>query len=497
MNKDSSKAYIKSVLKSIETFEPLIFMIMVMVSLIPIFWFKIIPTLDGPAHLYNSNLILEILKDNYFIKNYYTFNSFPVPNWTSHLVLAFFNSFLPAYIAEKILQIIYIVGLAYSFRYFVLSLSKNYIMSFMIFAFLYSFFFFLGFWNFCLALVVMFFSLGYYLRHKSKKRLEYSLFLMLLITILYFSHFIVWGLFCIIFLILYFQEITVIIINEEKKIQKCLYKTLDRILLIIPSAALGFTYYLRGENGNVLYLQKNELNTMLLNMQSIIGINTFDQSKYTSILVYVIIFLFMTSIIMRIKERKFYYRNDIWLYISVVFILLYFILPDSMQGGGYLSLRMNYIFFIFFVVWFTTINFNKILQSFAAIFFCGYMIFSVQYIIKTDYIKQDAIMLSRIYEFSKHIPKNCIVFPKNNADKWIFGHYSNILGADNAIVNLENYESSTGYFPIVWNKDQDIETKLINDSIKKQLIYYFNIITKETDTLNPKKTYAFECLKKK
>src|SRR5687768_6062047 len=97
--------------------EPLIFYAVLLLNLLPLLVFKFYPSLDGPAHLYNSLLIPEMLKGNEVLESMLKFNSEPVPNWSGHFILSFFNLFLPGWLAEKMLLIFYVTGLPLSFRY--------------------------------------------------------------------------------------------------------------------------------------------------------------------------------------------------------------------------------------------------------------------------------------------------------------------------------------------------------------------------------------------
>jgi len=130
-------------LKLIEKF---LFLIVVLLNIIPVLSYTYFPTMDGPAHLYNSNLITHLLfEDNQQLHEFYKLNTIAVPNWIGHFILSFFNLFLPAFLAEKILLLIYFVGLPYSFRRLIITINpKAVFVSYFIFPFTYSFLFFIG-----------------------------------------------------------------------------------------------------------------------------------------------------------------------------------------------------------------------------------------------------------------------------------------------------------------------------------------------------------------
>ena len=90
------------------------------INLLPVLVFKFFPTVDGPAHLYNSRLIIELFWQTGPLDTYFSFNEI-TPNWLGHILLSFFQLIFPAYAAEKCLLLIYFIGFPLSFRAFIKS----------------------------------------------------------------------------------------------------------------------------------------------------------------------------------------------------------------------------------------------------------------------------------------------------------------------------------------------------------------------------------------
>ena len=79
---------IDNTIKKLIRLEPLFFYLIVLLYLIPVLAFKFFPTVDGPAHLYNSNLIFELWTNTDGpISNYFQFNNTITPNWSGHFLL--------------------------------------------------------------------------------------------------------------------------------------------------------------------------------------------------------------------------------------------------------------------------------------------------------------------------------------------------------------------------------------------------------------------------
>ena len=84
------------------------------------------PSLDGASHLSNSNIIGQLVfHHNDFFKEYFRLNTEPVPNWTGHLLITFFNLFLPAFLSEKLLLGIILIATPLAFRRLVLRIAHD------------------------------------------------------------------------------------------------------------------------------------------------------------------------------------------------------------------------------------------------------------------------------------------------------------------------------------------------------------------------------------
>src|SRR5438045_1228372 len=88
----------------------------VLLSTVALVWiFPVFPTQDGPAHLENARLLVELLRGNAEVGRFFAFDRFS-PNWISHLVLAPLLLIVPAAVAEKIVLTIATVLVPLGFR---------------------------------------------------------------------------------------------------------------------------------------------------------------------------------------------------------------------------------------------------------------------------------------------------------------------------------------------------------------------------------------------
>src|SRR5205814_255749 len=103
--------------------------------------------------------------------------------------LIIFQCLFSAWISEKLLLIGYVAGIAFAFRALVLQMKPDAgISTCLIFPFIYTFIFYLGFYNFLLSIPVVFFICWYWNRHQQHLSKRKLFALAVLFLIIYFSH---------------------------------------------------------------------------------------------------------------------------------------------------------------------------------------------------------------------------------------------------------------------------------------------------------------------
>lgn len=462
--------------------ERTIFFIITMLGLIPILANNFFVTLDGPAHLYNSCLIKNMIFDNKSILNeFYSFNNIPLPNWLGHSLLIFLQIIISARYAEKILLIIYIIAFPYSFRYLIRQLtSRNNFLSYLIFPFTFSFFLFLGFYNFLLSVILLFISLAYWVKtDREGYNFKKSIVLFLLFLLTYFAH-IFSFLWLLISISLYiFSNFLQEYFRFDKSFKKIFAFYLKKVFYLLVVALVPITFaliyfYSNPSFINKTYLHKSELIGWLKNIRPIIALNFEKEEVYTKKILYIVGGLFSIALYFRISKLNFhgerlkekiisFFRSsfkvyDIWLCLAIILLFLYFFLPDSDGNAGYISVRLAFLFFLFLILWICVQPFNKRVGIIvASITICCYIMLNNYY---TKEQKKLSIIAKECYETSKYIAPKTVLLPVNYTDNWLFSHISNYLGIDKPIVILENYEAENKYFPLRW-RENGIPTTII------------------------------------
>lgn len=146
--------------------------------------------------------------------------------------------------------------------------------------------------------------------------------------------------------------------------------------------------------------------------------------------------------------------RDIFLLMMLVFLLLYFRLPDSDSSAGFISVRMNLMVFLFLLLWSSSFKYPKwiIIVSFTVL---GFSQFNLLKLHNIFYIALNN-EIAEIMVIEKNIKANTVILPLNYSDNWTTVHNSNYLGINKPVIILENHECNNSYFPLSWKTNKEI-----------------------------------------
>jgi hypothetical protein len=157
--------------------EVVLFWALAFLHLAPVWAFHYLPTQDGASHLDNAQILKALGSSDSNYEAIFEIRADPIPNWTSHLLLAGMLFVVPPLIAEKLLVSLYILGFAGSFRYFLGAFGeRTWPISW------------LGFYNFCLSLILVWLIVGFCVRRRGELRWPHAGVLALLFPLAYFTH---------------------------------------------------------------------------------------------------------------------------------------------------------------------------------------------------------------------------------------------------------------------------------------------------------------------
>jgi hypothetical protein len=468
-------------------YEWLFFCFIAILNLIPAVRQPFFPSVDGPTHLYNANLILQLVSGHSdFLSGYYAFTDWIVPNWGGHFVLASLLSVCSPSTASRIFIGLCLFLLPLSFRFLVRKINPDArFASYLIFPLCYSFMLCMGFYNFIFGLIILFATLGVLIRYRSSP-FRWSSFILLFFMVLccYLSHLFIFLCLGMIVFCLYSLDLLQAAISK-KSIKECIRLVVPILFAFVIPCLLTLIYYSKtGSRDEKIYLLKNDLLQDILMGRSMIWYFVSEENLYTTLITLISLFLFsiavyrygrsmqkdlsgskgrLSAFMMRLSFR------DVFLVMFVLMVFLYFKLPDSDSSAGFVSVRLNLMIFLFLILWISAFHFPGwiTLSSFAVLFFAQYKLLKLH----ATSFKELNTLIAEILTIEEDLKENSVILPLNYSDNWLEHHCSNYLGIRKRVVIPENHETNTPYFPLKWNCDErirDLANNLSFDEILRK-----------------------------
>jgi len=475
--------------QKIDKYERPLFYVLVLLNLVPIFLVRFVASLDGPQHLYTSNVIVQIIQGNESVQQFFRLTDVIVGNWIGHFLLAVYNLLFPAWIAEKLLLSTYYIGIAVAFRYLLKSFPiRTSLISLLIIPFSSTSLLAMGYYNFSMAVIFFMITFGYFIRHQDKMKLQDYLMFSALLILLYLSHVFVITLFGFAFVV----YLSVRIFTDYKHIRNktgfFLSKSKHLLFLTvatIPSLALWINYTIWTRNLSSGSPPPPDLAEIINNFFNLHTLMVFDVKRETPAVVllgYIIIVLILFIIFYHIKigrnptENKDQYLFTLqisWAIISISLLLLYFFFPDTIISGN-VKKRIAIIFFFTLITWLCLYKYPSWLVLLSTILIV-ISVYRHHGFVRNSYRNLNE-SIDEIRELEPFIEENTVVLPLNYSDYWVHKHFLCYLGIDKPIINLGNPQCA-GQFPVVWNyeKKPDVFVGLSEINVNSLKRYKYGI----------------------
>src|SRR5438270_480911 len=106
--------------------ERTVFCALLLLHVLPLWWFPYFPSQDGPDHLENALILKEYnAPESARYRDFYTINPHPDPNWAGHVLLVALMYVCPPLVAEKVLLTGYVLLLPFAVRFALRSLRPG------------------------------------------------------------------------------------------------------------------------------------------------------------------------------------------------------------------------------------------------------------------------------------------------------------------------------------------------------------------------------------
>lgn len=409
-------------------------------------------SLDGPAHLYNSILLKEVLSGNTHITEFHEWNSFLTPNLFSNVYLAGLLAIFPLLSAIKIFYVsllfLLLAGPYLFFRShqrawpFFLSLAFTLLFN----AFLLN----LGFYNFSFSVAFLFLALYALQRYQSTFKLKYLSLLFSTSALMYYANGFTFMVFAAYWFLLVLTELLPLIGKREERGALFRTKALP-LLLLLPFVWMFLNFSAKVQLENTW--QTSNFTDKWNNLKDFTSFITYIKETEVSTAGFILILMtmaFALCVILRfLVKTKGLVRHDIFLLFALIFAGLYFFVPDGFSVGM-MSARLQYFVYVFALIWILLQPFKGLTHLLALVIFYYSVSHFRQFHQEIRFnLNQNA---AKVAELSKRIMAGKTIASFNYSENWLEAHYADYLGLHSGAVVLENYEASVGWFPLVWKQ---------------------------------------------
>lgn len=433
------------------------------IVLIPRFYI----TGDGPSHTYNAKVLFDMVFNHgrEFYSGYFTINRNIDPNWTGHLILGVLLQVMPYWLADKCLQVTYILVFAFGFRYCIKAIhAENSFLSFLFFPWLFSLAFQEGFYNYSLALGLMFWSMGYFLQVKDHlEETNHQFILSLLLFFTAFSHGmpVIYAMLMILLIWLIENYYLFLPLDIRK-----LTSQLSRLSLIFFPSVLMIALFLvkRGagrEPHPLGYLQKFTNFLTFYASQSTRHAELYPALGCGILLLAFLLILALTSFKVNIQKKN--GLGYVFAFMVFFTFISYMLCPQSIGGAGSIDIRLAFLPPMFLLFFFATKRWNElpklIFISTSMFLSVLFLVIRFPYVMKASQIGREimkagevigdrGVVLNLHFDYWQQLPRQDSLFHHDGS----FLHFSDYLGAmrHKQLVLLNNYEAEINYFPVNW-----------------------------------------------
>ncbi len=416
-------------------------------------------TSDGPTHLYNSKMLLDILSGEHkdFYLSYYNLQLHADPNWFTHIALAALQTIFAPHIAEKILMSAYVLLLPLAFFYITkLFHVEHSTLVALVFPFTFHFLFYYGFFNYCLAIC---FALFFVAAWKAVYQKSISLQLLILLPLsllVYSTHIIGW--------LLAAAMLAGIFITAPKQNLKAFRQSwLPVTIAAIPPIVLSL-YFALSHTADAQHYPRT-FTELWQATNTLQVLNIFDSAESKLSLVLVLLFSLLAITVLYSRSRVGFYliQQDGFLIAGIALLLLYFVQPAFISMGGFWIGRFSWLPWLMLLIWLATQSYSKALTIIITLIVS--LVTVAQWWVRYPYQQKVSKAEADYLSAAEHIPAGSIILPLSFAhngldeklqpitsDKSLFLHAFDYCGTTKPIINLANFEATTGWFPLQWKE---------------------------------------------
>jgi hypothetical protein len=404
-------------------------------------WFV---TVDGPCHLANARILLDLVRGDEFTSRFFALHAWPEPYWTGPLIMAAVMSVAPAWVAEKAVFSLAVIAVAWSYRRLAVSLApERPWLSLLGMPFLLHYAAAMGFINFCLSLPLLLMALHCAWHQPQASMRPYPVRLGLILTVLFFTHltsFMVAGA-CIALMLL---------LRDRGEGRSGLLGLRIAALAAVPGVCLTLAYLLLHPTarGGATWVPLGDRLAWLVNGRAYNALGV-DGEFYASALTAAPVALLGAWVLIIGWKKGRTVRT--WLLLAACALAAFLVLPDVAAGGSSASPRALLFFMLLLSLAITASEADRALAIVAvAVVMAGDIWHTALQARTARVLAHEA---GALLEAAVPIGDAAVVLPLNYSGNWVHSNLSSYIAATRNATVLDNFVALAPFSPVQWRPE--------------------------------------------
>jgi hypothetical protein len=462
----------------------LLFWLMMILLLVPVWSFKYFPTTDGPNHVYNALCLRDYSQpDREAIRTFFARNRRLVPNEVGPALLTDFCRIFPPLIAEKLFLSLYLVGFMLSVRWMLSSIDSDGKAGGRALAvagapFAGNFYLHEGLYSFCFSLVLYFIVIGYWVRQERRPAVYKTILLAGLLMLLFLAHLVSLVLGAI-FIALMLIVRLVRARREGSGAVNAVWRSVVRNTLAMLPAFLAALHFILTEHSTrfavLARLHAHPWSYRLRNLVS--WMKSFQPIELGPAMLQAALFGGITIWLLHRRKRN-GRPNDVYLLLAGVYLLVFLLSPSALAGGSMIIIRLACFPFFALLMWFASEPLEDRQRRGRDVLVSGVSAI-VLVALLVIHLRSDARIIPYLQEFANAealVPRGATLLPIAYADGADVDQHGRRLSigcsplveaagyfaGQRGIVSLDNYEASVDYFPLIYRPGFDPYVRIVD-----------------------------------
>lgn len=337
----------------------LLFAVLLVLHVLPIWLVRWFPTQDGPLHVENVLALLH-RSSSPLLQHWYVANLGAQPNWLTQILLAGLLPFASPVLAEKLILTGYTLLFPVAFRVAMPRGTRGWWAALLAFPFVHAFPFHMGFWNFTYGFALAFLTAGFYLRTRGRVGPGRFAALAVLSVLLYLAHLVALAGAGIVMggVLAWRGRLSWLRARGDaarrRRVLRGYALRLGALALATgPGVTLALVWIFRHRDHASMRIPFVELALKLGVGYALVSIDR--RELYLSAVLMLAMFVAAVHLLLARSGRSpWRHAHDGWLVAWAVFVVLYFAIPDVVAAGAHVSDRFAWFALVSFAAWIGT-----------------------------------------------------------------------------------------------------------------------------------------------